>query len=586
MNVTYNPNSTEYSFKNFWDQTRIQKIEDALKNINADNFIHYDWKVSIPKKSILSWFSRPQPTTIKLIANTNLKMTLEDYLKDFHQNKRNDYDELLYIMSQLWYAVYALHNIQTTKDIKMYSFHPRNILLTKDKRGRYNAQIMHYIPSLFFDKNDDDNNIYIHPQQLSNLLKGNDEYVEDSELYSFAVLVCKVYTNFLPYEESNIINDGNNNVSMPKLKIQTFPNRVAEEFVKGVLKGDLSFERCINSGFIQLAKQSASSKQCNIKDFKIEKFISRGAFGMVYTATQKILDNKTRKVAIKFIDLTNKTSEYDKVRVENEVDLMKLCSSERFVNVYNLFYTNGTIGYDLDPNSEYAAIVMEYCRYGTLEDFWIKNFNQTLMPIDFMESLTSQLLKGLWYLHGMRGIAHRDIKPKNVFIQRDSNDPSKYLFKISDFGAAKLLSSNKNLLVTTIGTSEYAAPEIQQNPNRESEWIGYTYKIDLWSLGVMLYYLRTHIFPISNHNIKNSLHKKFAVNPVFHDMQWKGAEDMEHFVSRLIVVDDDDRIGWPEIYRTPYLRKLMNVVDNTKFNFSNLVNVSYKMRKDKSDFDK
>jgi serine/threonine protein kinase len=70
------------------------------------------------------------------------------------------------------------------------------------------------------------------------------------------------------------------------------------------------------------------------------------------------------------------------------------------------------------------------------------------------------------------GITHRDLKPENILIKDD-------ILKIADFGFAKH-SENNTFLKTIVGTPAYMAPQIL---NHEK----YTFKCDIWSLGVMTY---------------------------------------------------------------------------------------------------
>jgi len=69
---------------------------------------------------------------------------------------------------------------------------------------------------------------------------------------------------------------------------------------------------------------------------------------------------------------------------------------------------------------------------------------------------------------------HRDIKPANVFIDKYQ------LFKLGDFGLARILSSDTQLAKTNVGTPYYMAPE-QVNE------LPYNEKCDIWSMGCLLF---------------------------------------------------------------------------------------------------
>lgn len=73
------------------------------------------------------------------------------------------------------------------------------------------------------------------------------------------------------------------------------------------------------------------------------------------------------------------------------------------------------------------------------------------------------------------GFVYRDLKPENIMVQADG-----YL-KIIDMGTCKSLkTSNANKTYTIIGTPNYMAPEILSGN-------GYSYSVDLWSLGIILF---------------------------------------------------------------------------------------------------
>lgn len=79
-----------------------------------------------------------------------------------------------------------------------------------------------------------------------------------------------------------------------------------------------------------------------------------------------------------------------------------------------------------------------------------------------------------------KNIVHRDIKPENVLLE--SKDPTKHRIKLTDFGFAKVLDPNQDGLTDTLGSPLYMAPEIIKK-------IPYDQKVDIWSMGVIVYIL-------------------------------------------------------------------------------------------------
>lgn len=66
------------------------------------------------------------------------------------------------------------------------------------------------------------------------------------------------------------------------------------------------------------------------------------------------------------------------------------------------------------------------------------------------------------------------MKPQNILISSGG------VVKLCDFGFARAMSNNTQVLTSIKGTPLYMAPElVQEKP--------YNHTVDLWSLGVILY---------------------------------------------------------------------------------------------------
>lgn len=83
------------------------------------------------------------------------------------------------------------------------------------------------------------------------------------------------------------------------------------------------------------------------------------------------------------------------------------------------------------------------------------------------------LLLCMEYLH-TNNIIYRDIKPENIMV-----DDKGYM-RLIDMGTAKFLKGKGGRTYTIIGTPHYMAPEILTGK-------GYSYSVDLWSIGICLY---------------------------------------------------------------------------------------------------
>lgn len=146
-------------------------------------------------------------------------------------------------------------------------------------------------------------------------------------------------------------------------------------------------------------------------------------------------------------------------------------------------------------NDQLIFLVLEYCET-TLASLKPTTCSATLSTI------AVQLLEALAYLHA-QGIVHRDIKLENILLQKQAD--GSYLPKIADFGIALHLGQAGTMASSAAGTNYYLAPEMIYNQ--------YSYKVDLWSTGMVLLVLATKNLPFRGTSQRQLFQEIIAFKP-------------------------------------------------------------------------
>ena len=213
-----------------------------------------------------------------------------------------------------------------------------------------------------------------------------------------------------------------------------------------------------------LTKKGDINKYYKIK----EEYLGKGSSGIVCEAT----NSKGQIFAVKRV---NKNTIKSYINMTEEVEISKIVNNKNIIKTYEIFEDDKTISF-----------VMELIEGGDLFEFILKSPNNKLsdeQTIDFL----IQILETISYLHNDLNVCHRDLKPENFLIETNSN--MKPHIKLIDFGFACHIPKS-GYMEQYFGTPIYTAPEIIQN------W-SYSEKIDLWSIGVILFNMTTGCQPFS-----------------------------------------------------------------------------------------
>ncbi|MGH0134103.1 UNVERIFIED_CONTAM: hypothetical protein FKN15_042639 [Acipenser sinensis] len=107
-----------------------------------------------------------------------------------------------------------------------------------------------------------------------------------------------------------------------------------------------------------------------------------------------------------------------------------------------------------------------------------------------------------------KGVIHRDLKPQNILLALtggDKSNPRNICLKIADFGLARFQPTNM-MALTMCGTPLYMAPEVIMAKT-------YDAKVDLWSIGIIVYQCLTGQVPFQLTHLRHLLCGLLQCNP-------------------------------------------------------------------------
>jgi serine/threonine protein kinase len=198
------------------------------------------------------------------------------------------------------------------------------------------------------------------------------------------------------------------------------------------------------------------------EQYLVDGEIGRGGSAVVYRGTDLKLG---RHVAIKVLPPELAFNESVKTRFIREAQTAAGLSHPNIVPIYSVDEKNGIVYFVMG-----LVIGQSVASHLGVEGRW---------PSDKTERVLREVADALAYAHS-RGVVHRDIKPDNILIERDTGRAL-----VSDFGIARASEGESRLTLTgvAVGTPAYMSPE-QALGERELDG-----RSDLYSLGVVGYHM-------------------------------------------------------------------------------------------------
>ena len=287
--------------------------------------------------------------------------------------------------------------------------------------------------------------------------------------------------------------------------------------------------------------------------YKIIKLLGEGSYGKAFLCTDKS-DNS--QCVIKQINIQN-MNEKDKQDTLNEAKILEKLDHPNIIKFKEVFIANKPL--------KTLNIVTEYADGGDLS-LAIKNQRKEYFKESQILDYFTQICLAIKHIHG-KHIIHRDLKSQNIFLTKTG------LVKLGDFGIAKNLNCTWQKAKTMIGTPYYLSPEIVNNKP-------YSFKSDIWSLGVLLYEMMALKMPFDANSLPMLTLKIIKGN--YAPPPQRYTADLRNLISQLLNVDPDKRPSVDQILKLPIIKnRIKNYLNEIDYNkeFSKSIVKLYKEKK-------
>ncbi|KAK4988813.1 putative serine/threonine-protein kinase iks1 [Elasticomyces elasticus] len=263
---------------------------------------------------------------------------------------------------------------------------------------------------------------------------------------------------------------------------------------------------------------SAFSPDYFSRFFIEERVLGRGGKGVVLLVKHVLDGVSLGYFACKRVPVGDDHDWLEKVLVE--VQLLQNLQHNNLVSYRHVWledYHINTFG----PSVPCAFILQQYCNAGDLHSYILSSVQTTTtteqlkdrlrrrskgqmeppqkpnaprrMQFEEIFSFFRDITSGLHHLHA-NGYIHRDLKPSNCLLHRTGNSVK---VLVSDFGEVQAVNAARRSTGAT-GTISYCAPEVLRKNAADGAFGNFTTKSDIFSLGMIVYFMCFGRLPYSN----------------------------------------------------------------------------------------
>ncbi|XP_031669988.1 serine/threonine-protein kinase ULK3 isoform X2 [Oncorhynchus kisutch] len=243
--------------------------------------------------------------------------------------------------------------------------------------------------------------------------------------------------------------------------------------------------------------------------------------------TERLLDlcvqgDNREVVAVKVVG--KKT--LNKVSMENLLTEIEILKTVRHPHIVQLK--------DFQWDSENIYLILEWCSGGDLSRFI---HSRRLLPERVARLFLQQIACALQFLHN-HNISHLDLKPQNILLNGS-------VLKLADFGFASYMSPWDEQSALR-GSPLYMAPEMVCRRQYDS-------RVDLWSVGVILYETLFGRAPFASRSYAELEEKIRSDKPIELPAGARVSRNCRDLLLRLLDRDPDTRLTFTQFFSHPWV---------------------------------
>lgn len=262
----------------------------------------------------------------------------------------------------------------------------------------------------------------------------------------------------------------------------------------------------------------------NFGDYTLLKKLGAGSFGDVYLAQHRFIKNK---VALKVLPEELSSNDNFINNFEKDIGVLTTLDHPTIVKVHDISKADGqyfiVMDAIVDSNNDVLSLE-KYLRY-----------KGDVLPEVEVEAILRQIASALDYAHKIKFgddfLTHRSLKLNNIFVKNSENGLRVF---ISDFGLSRLIGEGKVLFKTqqSLLSEMISNDELLKNRNETETTYQFlenfsflapeqkfkdlneniTYKADIFSFGVLAYYLISRDFPQGYFDLPSKIAPEYKLN--------------------------------------------------------------------------